>query len=122
MLSLAGVLVLVTACGDGSRGPEPGAAAVTTPSTDRADVTLTGQVARSFGDHVFQLGTGPAEPVLVVLATPSSLAVGARVEVSGRIRTFDPARLGVELGVDLGPDAQHFEGQRCLVAVTVRSL
>ncbi len=112
----------MSACGDSSRGPGPGAAAVTTPSTDRGDVTLTGQVTRSFGDHVIQIGTGPAEPVLVVLPTPSSFSVGARVEVSGRIRTFDPAGLGVELGVDLGPDAQRFEGERCLVAVTVRSL
>ena len=113
----------MSGCRDSTRGPDRGAAAVTTPATvDRADVTLTGRVAGSFGDHLIHLGTEPAEPVLVVLRTPSSLAVGTRVEVSGRIRTFDLATLRAELGVDLGPDAQRFQGERCLVAGTVRSL
>ncbi len=87
-----------------------------------AEVTLTGRVARTFGPHVIQVGAGQAEPVLVVLRTPSAFPVGARLEVRGRIRTFDAANLAGELDVDLGLDAQRFDGERCLVAVAVRSL
>ncbi len=102
---------------------DQGRAAVTTHgSVSGSDVTLTGEVTGAFGNHVVQLGTGPAEPVLVVLPTPNPFPVGTALEVSGRIRTFEAARLGAELGVDLGPDAGRFDGQRCLVAATVRAL
>ncbi len=123
LLLLAALLGLTGSCGEGSPEGDGGGAAATTHATVQgADVTLTGQVARIFGAHVIQVGDGPAEPVLVVLRAPNSFPVGTRLEVSGRIRTFNSARLAAELGVDLGPEAPRFDGERCLVAVVVRSV
>ncbi len=113
----------MSSCRESARVTDGDAAAVTATSTaDLAGVTLTGQVAASLGDHLIQLGNGPAEPVLVVVPTANTVPVGARVEVSGRIRTLERERLAAELGVDLGPEAQPFEGARCLVAVMIRAL
>ncbi len=123
MLALTGVLTLTGGCAESTADRDPGPVVATTRgAVDGADVTLTGQVTAAFGDHVVQLGSAPAEPVLVVLRTRNTVPVGTHLEVSGRIRTFAAARLGAELGVDLGPDARRFDGQRCLVAVSVRTL
>ncbi len=123
MLALTGVLTLTGGCEESTTDRDAGPAVATTlGAAGAADVTLTGEVAAAFGDHVIQLGSAPAEPVLVVLPTPNTFPVGTHVEVRGRIRTFEAARLGSELGVDLGAEAGRFEGQRCLVAVTVRML
>ncbi len=105
--------------GEPDRAGEPSSTGVT---LDDADVRLTGEVTRSLGRYVIQLGSAPPQPVLVVLRSPNPFPVGTRVEVTGRIRTFSRAGLEAELGVDLGSEVEGLDGQRCLVAVTVRSV
>ncbi|MFP5319833.1 MAG: hypothetical protein ACLGI2_16260 [Acidimicrobiia bacterium] len=85
-------------------------------------MTLTGEVARSFGRHVVQLGTAPTEPVLVVLRESGLYPPGTRLTVRGRISTFVRSQLEEELGVDLGAEVEGLTGERCLVAVEVRLL
>lgn len=117
------LLVVGAGCRDDQERPAAGGGVETTaPVADPSTVTLTGQVTRSFGTHVVQLGTAPSEPVLVVLPTPSSFRQGVRLEVIGRITTCVPETLEGELGVDLGPEVDVLEGSTCLVAASVRSL
>ncbi len=75
-----------------------------------------------FGPHVIQVGGSTApDPVLVVVPFRHTLEPGARVEVTGRVRTFRRAELESALGIDLGADVARFEGTRSLVASSVRS-
>ncbi len=96
--------------------------ATTVPLADASTITLTGQVTRSFGPYVVQVGGPRSQPVLVVLPTASSFSEGTRLEVSGRISTFSRSDLEAELGVDLGPEVEALTGARCLIASSVRLL
>ena len=120
------LLLLVPAgCADGTQGAPSGRGATASSTTtlrDVAGVTLTGQVTRSVGNHVVQLGTAPTEPVLVVLREPGLYPTGTRLTATGRISTFVRAEMEEELGVDLGPEVEGLTGERCLVAVEVRLL
>ncbi|MDQ4069200.1 MAG: hypothetical protein M3203_06985 [Actinomycetota bacterium] len=82
-------------------------------------VTLSGPVTAFFGPHVFAIGTG-AERVIVVTRVPGAVSLGATVDVTGRVRTFDRRQLEAELGVDLGPEVEQLDDGRCLVATTAR--
>ncbi len=123
MFALVGLLAVGAGCGSSAGEPDragaPGDARATVKSSD---VTLTGQVTRAFGQYVIQLGTTPREPVLVVFRTPSAYPVGARLEVSGRVRTFARAEIEAEFGVPLGSEVESFDGSRCVVAASVRLL
>ncbi len=118
---LALVAAALTACTapeglEGSRRVEPTVASTTVPGDK---VTLSGPVTAFFGPHVFAIGTG-AERVIVVTRVPGAVSLGATVDVTGRVRTFDRRQLEAELGVDLGPEVEQLDDGRCLVATTAR--
>ncbi len=122
VVALATLVTVTAGCRDSMREPDAAGAPSTTAAVNDGGVTLTGVVTRSLGAYVIQVGTTPPEPVLVVLTSPNPFPVGTRLEVTGRIRTFERAELEAELGVAFGPEVHGLEGQRCLVAATVRSL
>ncbi len=123
VLVMSGVLLVLTGCREG-RGEVSGdvRTSTTVALADASTITLTGHVTRSFGNHVTQLGTAPSEPVIVVFPQPTAFPDGARVEVSGRIRTFSKADIEAELQIELGPEVDGLAGAKCLIAVSVRSL
>ncbi len=81
---------------------------------------VTGRITRTFGRQVMQLGNAPGDPLIVVLPRPEPLFVGQRVAVTGYVRTFRRTELESDLAVQLGPEVVGLEGQRCLVAQSVR--
>ena len=113
---------MIGGCRESMREPARRGAPSSGVTLEDADVTLTGEVTRSLGPHVIQLGSSPPEPVLVVLRNPNPFPLRTRVEVSGQIRTFSRPALEAELGVDLGAEVDGLDGERCLVAATVRLL
>ncbi len=123
VLVMSGVLLVLTGCREG-RGEVDGDVRTSTivPLAEASTITLTGHVTRSFGNHVVQLGTAPSEPVIVVFPRASAFPEGARVEVSGRIRTFSKADIEAELGIELGPEVDGLAGAKCLIAASVRPL
>ncbi len=82
---------------------------------------MTGEVARTFGPHVVQIGSSAPDAVLVIIPFTHTLTPGVRVEVTGRVRTFRQVELELALGIDLGPEVARFEGARSLIATSVRS-
>lgn len=119
-LALAGFIAVVSCRERGDEAVRPSPAPTTRANVDGVEVTLTGQIMRTFGMHVIQLGTAPRDPLIVVLRRPEPVFVGQRVEVSGEVRTFRRAELQSELAVDLGAEVHNLEGQRCLLARSVR--
>jgi hypothetical protein len=123
-LVAATVLGSLAACQDGRDRPGPPAAPGAAPGAtglEQPGLTLTGEVTRTFGPHVVQVGTSPSrDPVLVVFARPTTLAPGTPIEATGRIRTFNRVEIESELTVRLGPDVDGLEGRSCLVAETLR--
>ncbi|HWC11727.1 MAG TPA: hypothetical protein VG455_10935 [Acidimicrobiales bacterium] len=97
------------------------AAPPTTPvARTGEDITVAGRITRTFGAHVIQLGSASREPLIVVLRRAEPVFDGQRVAVSGDVRTFRRAELESELAVDLGSETVGLEGQRCLLADSVR--
>jgi len=122
VLAVASLLFFSAAC----RGVEvpadrPGAS-TSQPLDAAGDITLTGDVTRSLGSYVVQLGAGSPEPVIVVFRSPTHFPDGARLEVRGRITTFSAADLERKLQVELGPEVDALEGLDCLVTTSVRTL
>jgi hypothetical protein len=96
------------------------ASSITSTVPPRPDeVTVSGRITMSYGAHLFTVGTGHEE-VVVIVVDPVAPRAGAPVEATGRVCTFDPRRLEEELGVDLGPHAAALEGQTCLLSTTAR--
>ena len=118
-LALAGSLT-VGSCRESGDAVPPAPASTARGAVDGAEVTLTGQITRVFGPHVIQLGDAPGDPLIVVLRRPEPILVGQRVEVNGEVRTFRRADLESELAVEFGPEVHGLEGQRCLLARSVR--
>ncbi len=83
-------------------------------------MSLTGPVTEFFGPYVFAVGSG-AERVIVVTRVPAAVALGATVDVTGRVRTFHREQLEAELGVVLGPETDQLNDRGCLVATTARA-
>lgn len=111
-------LVGLGSCGDSRKDVvRPATAPVT---HDGKDVTVAGRITRTFGAHVIQLGSARGDPLIVVLRRAEPLLEGQRVAVSGDVRTFRRAELESELAVDLGSETVGLEGQRCLLARSVR--
>ncbi len=81
---------------------------------------MTGEVVRTIGPHVVEIGGAPADAVVVVIPFRHTLTPGVRAEVTGRVRTFRRVAQELELGIDLGPDVAQFEGARSLVVSSVR--
>ncbi len=120
-LALAAFVILASCRERGEDAARrPVAAPVTPVTTSGGDITVVGHIARAFGMYVLQLGSTTPEPLIVVLRRPEPLSVGQRVEVTGEVRTFHRAELEAELAVALGPEATSVEGQRCLLANSVR--
>lgn len=121
IVGLAATLVLsvAAACTD-----DGGAAtsAERRASLPAGTILVEGRVADVIEDNVFTVGS--RDKVLVVVRRPSSAIVaGATVELVGRLESFDVPTLVRRLGIALdhavvGP----FEGQRCIVADTVRAV
>ncbi len=85
-----------------------------------ASLSVTGEVVRTVGPHVVEIGGAPPDGVVVVIPFRHTLRPGVRVEVTGRVRTFRPVELELELGIDLGADVVQFDGSRSLVARSLR--
>lgn len=79
------------------------------------EVTVKGRVTRAYTRHLFAVGTG-AQQVIVVVPRGLGAKLGSDVEVTGRVRPFRRAELESELGVALGPEASALEDLDCLVA------
>lgn len=95
---------------------------MSTRAAVQSELTLTGEVTRSFGQHVIQLGTSPPDPVLLVFRTPHAFRLGVPLEVSGHTRVFERAEIEGELGLDLGSEVVGLDGQSCLIVAAVRVL
>ena len=111
-----------TACeGPGSSvAPASTQPTVSVTTASRADdITLSGRVTAAYGAHIFVVGSGN-EQVIVVAGTPAGASVGSDVEVTGRVTVFRRRELEADLGVDLGPAADELENDSCLVASAVR--
>lgn len=111
--SVVVALVLLAGCGDG--GPET-AAPHPPQVTTGSDVTVRGPVTEVPGRHVITIGRAGQEPLVVIFRQPMTVAVGSVLEVTGRVRTLRVAELESELGVDLVPAVDRFEGVSCLLA------
>ena len=99
-----------------SSRPDPRGATGARP----AAVTVVGGITRTFGAYVLQLGDAPSDPLIVVLQRAKPFLAGQRLAVSGDVRTFRRVELESELAVDLGCETSGLEGQRCLLAHSVR--
>ncbi len=110
-------MVLLGACGsDPDRAVPP--TAPSSPAPAAGDVTVRGPVTEVLGGHALTVGRSGQEPLVVVFRHPPAVPVGAVVEVTGRVRTLRVVELEGELGIDLEPEVERFEGASCLV-VTV---
>lgn len=98
-------------------------------------VTISGLLDAVLGPRVLRLEDPPLNDprwVLVVLtdettpasgALPPGLELGARLEVTGEVRTFDRAALERELGVALeGADLETYTNHAAIIATRVRAL
>jgi hypothetical protein len=118
-------LAMLATCCLGCTGPrdpvgQVASSATTTTMPARPDeVTVSGRVTMSYGAHLFTVGEGHEEVVVVVVDAVAPRA-GAPVEATGRVCTFDRRQLEEELGVELGPDTAALEGQPCLFSTTAR--
>ena len=96
-----------------SRPPAP------PPQVTGEDVTVRGTVTDAPARHVVIVGRADREPLVVILRQPTGPVVGTVLEVTGRVRTFRVAELEAELGTDLEPAVDRFEGGSCLVVSDV---
>jgi len=65
------------------------------------------------------VGRAGQDPSLVIFRRPTAVVVGRVVEVTGRVRTLRVSELEAELGTDLEPAVDRFEGLSCLVVSAV---
>lgn len=79
------------------------------------DVTIRGPVTDVPARQVVTVGRAGQEPLVVILRQPTTVVVGSVLEVTGRVRTFRLAELEAELGMDLEPAVERFEGVSCLL-------
>jgi hypothetical protein len=109
-------MVLLGACGDGA--PDRGTSDPGPPPqiTAGSDVTVRGPVTDVPGRHVVTIGRAGQEPLVVIFRQPTTVAVGSVLEVTGRVRTLRVGELEAELGIDLEPAVERFEGLSSLVA------
>ncbi len=102
-------------CSDGSsdgasRPPAPPAQVIT-----GEDVTVRGTVTDAPAPHVVIVGRAGRDPLVVIFRQPTAAVVGSVLEVTGRVRTLRVAEFESELGTDLEPAVDRFEGASCLV-------
>ncbi|MDQ4133240.1 MAG: hypothetical protein M3179_08565 [Actinomycetota bacterium] len=108
-------LALLGGCGDGDGDRGAGGPAGPGQPTAGREVTVRGTVTDIPGRQVVVVGRAGYEPSLVIFRQPTSIVVGSVLEVTGRVRTMRVAELEAELGTDLEPSAERFEGQSCLL-------
>lgn len=117
---MAVVIVLAAAavaCG-GAEGPaenQQSRSTVRVSTTRGDDISLTGRITAAYGAYVFAVGSG-VERAIVVLRSPIGITVGKEIHATGRVRIFRRKELELELGINLGEEANGLENRSCLVA------